>query len=102
MIEITTNNFNETVSKLNTVVDVWAPWCGPCLMVAPILEQLSTENNNVQFAKCNIDEHPEIAKQFGIRNIPAILFFKDGKLISTQIGAVSKKIYENKLKELYI
>jgi thioredoxin 1 len=81
-----------------TVVDFWATWCGPCRMIAPILEQLVDEyEGKVTVAKLDVDANPRAAARFGVRSIPTLLFFKDGKLVDQVIGAVPKSIIEAKL-----
>ena len=73
------------------VVDFWAPWCGPCKMIAPALEEIAGEMaGKIKIAKVNVDENQEIAAQYGIRSIPTLMIFKDGKLAATKVGAGSK------------
>ena len=72
------------------VVDFWAEWCGPCKMIAPALEEISEENDQVEIVKVNIDENQELAVQFGIRSIPTLMIFKDGEHKDTLMGAQSK------------
>ena len=73
------------------VVDVWAPWCGPCRMIAPALEEIAAEmKGKVKFAKLNVDENPKVAAQFGVRSIPTLMAFKGGKQVATKIGAAPK------------
>ena len=102
-LEITDANFEEII--LNTdkpvMIDFWAVWCGPCRMIAPVLEEISKEQaDKVNVAKCDVDANPTLSHKFGIRNIPAVLFFKDGKLIDRQIGAASKSSYLTKINSL--
>lgn len=78
-------------SSTPVLVDFWAEWCGPCRQIAPVLDELATAyQGKVQIAKVNVDENREIPAQFGIRGIPTLLLFKDGKLAATKVGAVSK------------
>ena len=72
------------------LVDFWAPWCGPCRMTGPVVEELSDEMTDVKFVKVNVDENQETAAKFGIMSIPALYVFKDGELAGKQIGAVGK------------
>lgn len=99
--QITDSNFNELVNKENTVamVDFWAEWCGPCRMIGPSVEELSKEyEGKAVIGKLNVDDNPNIASSFGIRSIPTILFFKNGKVVDRQVGVVPKAELERKLK----
>ena len=101
--EITTDNFQAEVldSKRVALVDFWAEWCGPCRMIGPVVEELSTEYaDKALISKCNVDEQGEVAAQFGIRSIPTILFFKDGELADRVVGAVPKSALKEKLDAL--
>ena len=94
---VTANTWDDIVlkSKKPVLVDFWAEWCGPCRMVGPALEQLSdTMNGKVKIAKLNVDENQEIAMKYGIRSIPSLLLFKEGREIGRTIGAASKEAYQ--------
>ena len=99
-IEITDATWDEIVMKSDkpVLVDFWAEWCGPCRMVGPIVEELSKEyDGKVVVGKVNVDTNPNISMQFGIRNIPTILFFKNGQVVDKQVGAVPKGVLAGKL-----
>lgn len=72
------------------VVDFWAPWCGPCRMVVPIVEEIARERNDIKVGKVNVDEQPELAGQFGVMSIPTLLVFEQGKLVRQAVGARPK------------
>lgn len=100
--KITSSNF-ETLKngELPLVVDFWATWCGPCRMVAPIIEELAKEyDGKINVGKCDVEECDDIAAEFGIRNIPTILFFKGGEIVDKMVGAASKSKIEEKFKAL--
>jgi thioredoxin 1 len=88
-VEIRDANFNEVVAQAKTpvLVDFWAPWCAPCHMVAPVVEELADEyDGKVSFGKVNVDENPKIASQYGIMSIPTLILFKDGQPVSNIVG----------------
>jgi thioredoxin 1 len=92
-MKVTDSSFEQDVLKSSepVVVDFWAEWCGPCRMIGPALEEISNEMaGKVKIAKVNVDENPQIASQFGIRSIPALMLFKDGKLAAQKVGAAPK------------
>ncbi|HEU0143883.1 MAG TPA: thioredoxin [Nitrososphaera sp.] len=100
-IVLTDSNFASEVSKYPIMlVDFWAPWCGPCRMVSPIIEQLSREySGKVAFGKVNVDENQRIAASFGIQSIPTLMIFKGSKAVDVIMGAVPKAQIEMKLKQ---
>ena len=102
-VVITDSNFEELVLKSDqpVLVDFWAEWCGPCRMIAPYVEQLATEyEGRAIVGKVNIEECPDITNQYGIRNIPTLLYFKGGKVTDKQVGATNKAVLANKLNAL--
>ncbi len=98
-MEITTSNFNEIVNGGKPVViDFWATWCGPCRRVAPVMEELAADyEGKVVVGKVDVEEQDELAAQFGIRNIPTVLFVKDGQVVDKVVGAMPKSAYEEKI-----
>jgi thioredoxin 1 len=100
VFEITDDTFEGTVltSDTPTVVDFWAEWCGPCKMIAPILEELATENvGKFSVGKLNVDDNRATAMKYGIRSIPTLLVFKDGEVAEQIVGALSKDVLKSKI-----
>ena len=96
-VKLNDNNYDEVVSSGLTLVDVFADWCGPCKVISPIIDELSSDyQGQVVFGKLNVDDAPEKTTELGVRNIPTILVYKDGQIVERNTGAVSK----NQLKEL--
>jgi len=101
-LEFTDANFKQTVLDSNklSVIDFWAEWCGPCRIVGPIIEELAKDyDGKVNIGKVNVDHNAEISMMYGIRNIPTILFIKNGKVVDKQVGAVAKSVLDAKVKQ---
>ena len=92
-MNITKFNFQQEVldSHETVLVDFWASWCGPCRMLAPVVDEIAEENPNLKVCKVNIDEQPELASQFQIMSIPTLMVFKDGKVVNQSLGVQPKK-----------
>ncbi|MDR1103560.1 MAG: thioredoxin [Tannerella sp.] len=99
---ITDENFNEVLNEgMPLVLDFWAGWCGPCRAIAPIIDGLASEyDGKVIIGKVNVDENNEIVSRYGIRNIPTVMFFKDGQSVDKQVGAAARSAYVGKIEEL--
>ena len=103
MLAINDSNFEEMVinSQIPVLLDFWAPWCGPCRMISPIVEELSKEyEGKWLIAKCNVDESTDIPMKFGIRNIPTLLFFKDGVMKEKMVGSTTKSAIIAKMQSI--
>ena len=99
-LEVTDATFDELVlqSDQPVMVDFWAAWCGPCRMVAPIMEQLTSEfEGKAKITKVDVDSNQEFAAKYGVRNIPTVLLFKDGEVVEKQVGVAPKATYAQKI-----
>ena len=95
---ITDSNFDEEIknTQIPILVDFWAEWCGPCKQIGPILEDIGKEKKDkLKILKLNIDENPQIPQKFGVRGIPTLMLFKDGKLVETKVGSLPKSMLES-------
>jgi len=101
-VELTDATFLETIAKHpNVVVDCWAPWCGPCRMVAPVIEEMARNYaGKILFGKLNVDENQRVATQYRIMSIPTLLVFKNNKLVDQIVGALPKKMLEERIKRM--
>ncbi len=100
-IELTNENFEATTKEGVSLVDFWAPWCGPCRMISPIIEELAEEfEGKANICKVNTDEQADLSTKFGVRSIPTIVFLKDGEIVDTMVGAASKQAFADKINSL--
>jgi thioredoxin 1 len=102
-LEITDGNFEELVMNTDkpVVIDFWAVWCGPCRMIAPLIEEMSGEyEGKAVIGKLDVDSNPMVTSKFGVRNIPTVLFIKGGEVVDKQVGAVPKSVLVQKLEAL--
>jgi len=103
VLDISDQNFEEEVLKstLPVMIDLWAPWCAPCRMIAPVVDKLAEKyDKRFKFCRLNVDEHQQTASTYRIMSIPTLMFFKDGKVVDTVIGAVSERVLQPKIEEL--
>jgi thioredoxin 1 len=102
-LNLTDQTFKQEIleNKVISVVDFWAPWCGPCRIVSPVIDELAKEyEGKVKIGKINVDENSQIASQYGVMSIPSVLFFKNGQPVKTMVGAQSKESYKQEIDTL--
>ncbi len=101
-VPVTDADFNEHIQKYDTlVVDCWAPWCGPCRMIGPVINELAKEmQGKIVFGKLNVDENPTTASKFGIMSIPTLLIFKNGEMVDRLIGALPKEQLKQRIEKI--
>ena len=102
VLAVTNKNFNSEVmgSSRPVLVDFWAPWCGPCRMLSPIVDDIALEQKDIlKVVKVNIDEEPELAQKFGVMSIPTLAIIKNGKVVATSVGAKPKNMVEDWIKK---
>ena len=100
-IELNNSNFEATVKNGVSLVDFWAPWCGPCRMIAPVIEELAVDfEGKANICKVNTDDEQDLAVKYGIRSIPTIIFFKNGEVVDQMVGASSKAAIAEKINSL--
>ena len=103
VVDVSDQNFDNEVIKstLPVLVDLWAPWCSPCRMVAPVIEKLAEKyNGKVKFCRVNVDDNSQTPTKYGVMSIPTLMFFKDGKAVDTVIGAVPEQALQSKIDAL--
>ena len=101
--DITDQNFEDEVLKstLPVLVDIWAPWCGPCRMIAPVVDKLAEKyDQRFKFCRLNVDQNPQSATNYQIMSIPTLIFFKDGQMVDRVVGAVPERVLEPKIEAL--
>jgi thioredoxin len=98
-VTLTDSNFGDSIARGPSVIDFWAAWCGPCRMIAPVIEQLAAERRDIRFGKLNVDENPRTAAAFHVQGIPLLVMFKDGVERGRVVGAVPKTQIETAIRQ---
>ena len=100
IMTLTDENFEQVIAKGKVLVDFWASWCGPCTILAPTLEEVAKEVDDVVLGKVDVDEYPELDGKHGVMSIPPLMIYKNGELVETSVGVVPKGVILNKLERL--
>ncbi len=102
IIHLKKENFENEVmkSEIPVLIDFFATWCGPCKMLGPVLEELASEKSEIKFIKIDVDEHEDLARQYGVMSVPTLLFFKDGNLVGNSVGFLPKEVLIQKIEAL--
>ena len=101
VMHITKANYDELVKNSDkpVLLDFWAPWCGPCRMVGPIVEEIAQEREDIAVGKINVDQDPELARHFGVMSIPTVVFLKGGREIARKVGVMPEAVYDGLIQE---
>ena len=98
VIHLEKENFDDLIKEGKVVVDFYADWCGPCKMLAPVIEEVAKENESIKFVKVNVDEHEDLSQKYGVMSIPTLIMMENGKEVKKQIGFLPKEVLEEWLK----
>ena len=98
VIHLEKENFDDLIKEGKVVVDFYADWCGPCKMLAPVIEEVAKENETIKFVKVNVDEHEDLSQKYGVMSIPTLIMMENGKEVKKQIGFLPKEVLEEWLK----
>lgn len=93
------NNFNEIINSEYALIDFYATWCGPCKMLAPILDNLASSRDNIKIAKVDVDKYEDLARKYGVMSIPTLILFKNGQIVDKKIGFVAEKLLTDWINE---
>jgi len=95
IIHLEKENFNDLIAKGKVLVDFYAEWCGPCKMMGPVLEEISSKKSDLVIVKVNVDEHPDLAREYGVMSIPSLLYFENGNMVNKHVGYMPSEMLIN-------